>query len=313
MFNSVGLFFNQMVDLERIADLAQRGKIQWIAPIMHPDQSSVQLNRRDYKQWYDRLHPLGVKFAAWMVCDDPAKDIDAAEWIVQNYTTDALVLNCEKEYEEAGKWKGKVLCDGLMMQPSTMKLPKLLSYPSTPADHQNMDFRAFEKADCWFAPQAYWNDPLVPFATPKLLYDETYLPSQCHVGRDYRLWIYGKPGKPWGKVITKITDTTVQIQNLVNRERYNVAVVTKHDNGYEYMEFGPERGLNKLGSKLGKVLGFCAKNKIVPTVGIYDPKPAASQITAYLRQIPALKGASGYLGDTSENIHAEAIYDGVHR
>jgi len=315
-FGGVGLFFNQMIDLERIATLARERKIDWIAPLMSPDQSSVQLNRRDYTAWRDKLVPLGIKFAHWLDCrHDPDVDADMAEWLVNKYPTDGLLMNCENHYENAGKWRGKVLCDLLLMQPATANLPKFLSYPSTPAERYNMDYRAFEKAGFIFGPQAYWTDPTIVGnpsidpKTPKLLCASTSIPTQIHIARDYRLWLDGVKEKHWGRIVEQTNATTALVSDLQTNTLYTVPVISKQDGQFHYMEIDPARLIfkRKDGIKAGKLLGFQSQAKIRPTVGVYEPRPTPSDIVTKLREVPWITGASIYLGDTSESIHVEAV------
>jgi hypothetical protein len=312
VFDQVGLFFNQMYDLERIAGLAQRKKLNWITPLMAPDQDAVQLNRRVYMEWHDRLSPLGVKFAHWLWCEDPTVDAQRADWLVQNYPTDGLVMNAEAPYAGSNRWKAKVLCDALAAQASTAKLPKLLSYEGTPADQNDMDWRTFQKAGFWFGPQAYWN--VMSWLTPRLLCDRCYLPNQIHVDWDYRLWIYGTNAKPWGRVIDWTPDAnTMTVKNLSNRALYKLTVETKWEGAYRYAVCGPTRELkDSKGKVIGKLLGFQTRDKIVPTIGIYEPNmPTPSDIVTKLKEVPYITGASGYLGDTSQDIHCEAIWQGI--
>ena len=292
--NGTGVFFNQIEDLDRIKSLP----IDWVTPIMAPDQSSVQGNRQKWATW--RAAMPNVKFYPWIVCDDPEIDAERTEWVVRNYPSDGIVLNCEKAYESGGKWKAKTLMDRLAV--TLPSLPKMLSYPSSPAEIFDMDYRAFDRAGCWFAPQAYWNE--FDGATPHVLWRSAYLPNQLHVGRDYRLQVFGVAQKPWGRIVSWNGGTEAVIRNMASTKLFRLRVVPQDDNGYKYMTVDPLRKFYdyKTGNEnLGKILGFCAPNRIVPTVGIYEVAgrtlPTPAEVKNELGKVPNLTGASVYLGE----------------
>lgn len=307
----VGVFFNQCVDLERIAALAAEGKINWISPIMAPDQSSVQLNRNVWSQWRARMP--NVKFIPWIVGDDPVQDFERAQWVVNEFTSDGILLNLEQPYEGGGYWKGSVLCNSLMKDPKLGPMPKILSYPSTPAERYAMDWRAFQKAGMWFAPQAYWNE--FPGSTPRALYLSTYLPQQVHVGWNYRMQIYGVRDKHWGKIVAWDGMYYATIKDLVTTKLYRVAVDPRSEGDYRYMLVAFGRNLydyKTAQTVTGRLLGFQEKTKIVPTVGVYDiRKPPPEEVRSMLDDIAGLTGASLYLGDTSESAHVRAVWEAV--
>lgn len=318
-----GIFFNQMYDLDRFADLikptseAPNGYIDWIAPIMAPDQSSVQHNRKEWSEWRARLRPR-VKFLPWLVCDDPEQDADAADWIADNYEFEGMLFNCEKSYESTGKWKASVLVPRLMANPKIGPKPKILSYPSTPADMYNMDYRTFERGGFTFAPQAYWLDPILvntTIATPQNLYRATYLPNQVHVGRDYRIQIAGIQEKHWSRVVSWNGGTEAIVKDLRSTKLYRMLVVPQQAGDYKYFTAPTGRALYdyKTGKVVvGKMLGFQASDKIFPTVGYYPAcQPTAQQITDELNKIKYLKGASLYLGETSGSEHVKAIWSAI--
>ena len=314
VFSGVGILFNQMYDLERIGALADAKKIQWIAPIMAPDQSSVQLNRSEWATWRQRMP--NVLFMPWIVCgDDPEEDAENASWVVSNYPSNGVVMNCEKSYESTGKWRGRILTERMMADPKLTALPKLLSYPSTPAERYAMDYRTFERAGFIFAPQAYWNE--YQGATPKVLYDSTYLPKQLHVGWDYRILI--KSQKYWGRVVAWDGSAQCIIKNLASAKLYRVPVVRNQDGEFFYMTIATARRMYDYKTGLiveGKVLGFQALDKIYPTVGVYGDgnpvvKPSPADVKLKLDAITNLAGASLYLGDTSDSSHVEAIWESV--
>lgn len=310
-----GIFFNMLEDLERFIGIAD--KIEWIAPIMAPDQSSVQHNRKEWAEWRRRLP--NVKFLPWLVCDDPEEDADNADWIAANYEIDGMLFNAEKAYEGAGKWKASVLVPRLMENPKIGPKPKILSHPSTPAEIYNMDFRTFERAGFVFAPQAYWLDPILsgpPEAyTPKALYDSVYLPKQLHVGWDYRIQISGIQEKHWARVVSWDGGTNAVVRDIRAPKLYRLTVIPKWEGDYPYFVVEPKRALMdyKTGKVvLGKILGFQASNKIYPTVGYYPKcEPTPLQITAELQKIRYLKGASLYLGETSGSEHVKAVWTAI--
>jgi len=316
VFKGVGVFFNQMVDLERIGALADAGKIQWITPIMAPDQSSVQTNRQEWAAWRKRMP--NVLFMPWIVGgDDPEEDAANASWVVSNYPSDGVVMNCEKSYESTGKWRGRILTERMMSDPKLTTQPKLLSSPSTPAERFDMDYRTFERAGFLFGPQAYWNE--YPAATPKALYDSMYLPKQLHVDRDYRIQIGSQ--KYWGRILEWDGGNYCILKNLASAKLFRVSVVRKQNGDYIYMEAAIRRRMfdYKTGKiESGKILGFQAKDKIYPTVGVYgsgDPviKPTPFEVKLKLDIIPNLTGASLYLGDTSDSAHVEAIWNSINQ
>lgn len=314
--NGVGVFFNQMIDRTRFETLAQNKKIDWITPLMAPDQSAVQVNRQEWKAWRTHVPAL---YLPWIACDhysDPNEAVEIAKWIVANYDSNGIVYNCEKAYESDGKWRGRVLVEGIMADPVLSRLHKVLSYPSTPAERYDMDYRVFERAGFWFAPQAYWNDKtIVGDATPQTLYKSTYLPGQVHVGRDYRIWVYDVPQKHWCRVVSWDGGDHCIIQDRASARLYRLPVIVKSEGTYKYMVNKPSREFldYKTGKiKKGKILGFQVREKIVPTVGAYDTCPTTpAEIVVELRKIDILKGASLYLGDTSTSAHVEAVGDGI--
>lgn len=315
LFKGVGVFFNEMEDLMRFHELAEHEHIiDWVTPLMAPEQKSVDENRTKWESWREKLP--NVKFVPWIDCQgDP--DLDAARTIhvAANYRSDGILLNCEKAYEGEGKWKGEHLCKLLMGNDVTAPLRKILSYPSSPAEIYNMDFRAFERIGCWFAPQAYWNQfPEVP-STPKVLFQSTYLPSQLHVGRDYRLWIDGVSAKHWGRIVEWHGGSECLVKDLVSSKLYRVPVTPHKVNGYEYMTIKPDRFIyarTSIQKKTGKLLGFQAKEKIVPTVGVWSLNtPTPEDVKAKLDEVPGLVGASIYLGETSTSEHVRAVWQSI--
>lgn len=312
-----GIFFNQLVDLSRFEQLAKDGQIDWIAPLMAPDQDSVQLNRKEWSAWRAALAPHGVRFLPWLACDninggDPVANADIAHWLVANYKTDGLLFNCENAYESVGKWRGYALVQEIMGDLTLSGKPKILSYPSTPAERYDMDYRAFERAGFWFAPQAYWNDASIPGdPTPKALYQSTYLPGQVHVNRDYRLQIFGRSTKSWGRVVQWDGGTECIVKDYASAKMHRLRVQVKTQGSYKYMVNLPDRKLYdyKTGvTETGRLLGFQIPSKIIPTVGAYDSCPTTpAEITTHLNQIKNLQGASLYLGDTSTSAHVVAV------
>jgi hypothetical protein len=317
-----GVFFNQLIDLSRFETLATEGKIDWIAPLMAPDQDSVQLNRKEWSAWRAKLSPHGVKMLPWLACDninhgDPVQNAETANWLVANYKSDGLVFNCEKAYEDVGKWRGYALVQEVMSDVTLAGKPKILSFPSTPAERYDMDYRAFERSGFWFAPQAYWNDPtIIGDATPKTLYQSTYLPGQVHVNRDYRLQIFGRSTKSWGRVVQWDGGTECIVKDYASAKMHRLRVQVKSQGSYKYMVNLPDRKLYdyKTGvTETGRLLGFQVREKIVPTVGAYDSCPTTpAEITTQLDKISNLKGASLYLGDTSTSAHVKAVWTALH-
>lgn len=306
-FKGVGVFFNQMVDLERIAGLAQAGKIQWISPLMAPDQSSVQLNRKVWDEWRKRMP--NVPFVPWFWCDDPVVDSARIDWILSTYKSDGIMLNCEKSYEGTGKWKGQQLMD--LLRPKWGGFPKCLSFASF-AETQNMDFRAFQLAGCVFAPQAYFNE--MPACTPKALYDSTVKPMQLHVGRDYRMKPTGLPVR-WGRVVAWDGGSWCTIKDLKAARPFKVKVVPKVAGNYHYMVIATDRQYYDYATgqvSAGIITGFQDRELVFPTVASYGNYPCApADLTASLKKLPNLKGASLYLGDTTQSAHVEAVWNGI--
>jgi len=315
-FSGVGVWFNMLEDLERIKSVSS--KISWITPIMAPDQSSVQHNRRKYQDW--RSGMPGVKFCPWIVCDDPVEDYLRAQYVTDNYPSDGIVMNAEQAYEGAGKWKARVLCDLLINDPKLGPMPKLLSHPSSPAERYNMDWRAFKNAGFKFAPQAYWNE--FPDSTPKYLYDSATRPSQIHVGWDYQIQPIinnVKQTNRWGRVLAWDGGTNCVIKDLMANRLFRIAVIPMQEGDFHYMVIKSGRRMfdyktNSMDS--GMVLGFQDKDKVFPTVGIYGDdvtivKPSPAIVEAKLNAIPNLKGASLYLGETSTSQHIEATWKAI--
>lgn len=261
---------------------------------MAPPQSSVLGNQSKWVAWRNAMP--NVKFFPWIVCDDPVVDAANAKEILANYPSDGLVINAEKSYEGAGKWKASVLCPALPPE-----IPKFLSPPSSPAEIFDMDYRTFEKHGFIFGPQAYWNE--FPDATPYVLWKSMYLPSQLHVGRDYRLQISGVALKHWGRIVQWDGNAEALVKDLVTTKLHRVPVKHNVDKDYHYMTIHAERKIYnyKTGKASGKLLGFQAKDKILPTVGIYEYQGQLSVTSAdvltQLDKIPMLKGASIYLGE----------------
>lgn len=318
----VGIFFNQMVDLSRIEQLAKDGSMSWITPLMAPDQSSVQLNRKEWAVWRAKLAPFGIKMLAWLACDNiehgsPVYVSETASWLAANYKLDGFVFNCEKAYESTGKWRGYALVQEIMRDPAIAGKPKILSYPSTPAERYDMDYRAFERAGFWFAPQAYWNDPtILGDATPKTLFNSTYLPGQVHVDRDYRIQIFNVTEKHWGRVVSWSGGPECIVKDLATAKLHRLRVKPMSAGDYKYMVNVPGRKLYdyKTGQiETGRLLGFQVREKIIPTVGAYDSCPTTpAEITFQLDKIANLQGASLYLGDTSTSEHVKAVTKAVY-
>lgn len=313
----VGIFFNVLEDLERFDALSKNSYIDWVSPIMAPDQASVQHNRKEWSTWRKRLAP--VKFLPWLVCDDPDSDADAADWIANNYEFDGMLFNCEKPYESGGKWKASVLVPRIMANSKIGPKPKILSYPSTPAERYDMDYRTFERGGFSFAPQAYWLDPQLiangTDARPQPLYQSTYLPKQIHVGRDYRIQVSGIQEKHWSRVVSWNGGTEAIVKDLRSTKLYRLVVIPKAEGNFKYFEAMPTRQLMdyKTGKVVvGKILGFQASDKIYPTVGYYpNCEPTSTQISDELDKIKHLKGASLYLGETSASEHVKAVWSAI--
>ena len=311
----VGVFFNQMIDLSRFEQL--QSKIDWIAPLMAPDQSSVQLNRKEWKTWRDKLP--SVLFVPWIACehyDDPNDAADVARWIVDNYPSDGIVYNCEKLYESSGKWRGSVLVKRVMLDTKLNRLPRILSMPSTPAERYDMDYRVFQRADFWFAPQAYWHDTTIRGdARPKPLHDSIFLPKQIHLGRDYRIQVFDNATKRWCRVVAWDGSEECIIRDMMSSRLYRFPVKVLQEGDYKYMVALSDRKFYdyKTGKiECGRLLGFQTRDKIVPTVGAYDSCPTTPQeIFIELDKISTLVGASLYLGDTSTSAHVEAVWQAI--
>jgi hypothetical protein len=309
-FAGCGIFFNQMYDLSRFQDIS--GHIDMVIPIMAPDQSAVQHNRSHYKEWREALP--NAAFCPWIVCDDPVEDYERAKYVVENYESDGIVMNCEKPYESGGKWKGRVLCDLMMNDPKLGALPKLFSFPSTPAERYDMDYRAFQRAGFRFAPQAYFNE--IPDATPKALFDSTVRPLQVHVGRDYRIKIGKTTTIHWSRCVSWNEGSTEAIIKDINANRlYRLPVLPMEEGNYKYMHVdGRRRFYDYKTGKIdcGMLLGFQDKDKVFPTVASYDNYTVLPlEMRTKLEAIPALKGSSLYLGETSTSDHVKAVWEAI--
>jgi hypothetical protein len=316
-----GVFFNQLIDLSRFQTLASENKMDWIAPLMAPDQDSVRNNRKEWAEWRAKLPT--IKMLHWLACDninhgDPESVVDIAKWLVANYSCDGLVFNCEKAYESTGKWKGYLLVQLIMAEPSLAGKSKILSFPSTPAERYNMHYRAFERAGFWFAPQAYWNDPtIMGDATPKTLFQSTYLPGQVHVNWEYRIQVFNvTPNKRWCCVVQWDGGDECIIRDLTSAKLHRLHVIPKIEGNFKYMVNVPDRKLYdyKTGKvETGRMLGFQVRDKIIPTVGAYESCPTMpAEITTQLDKIKNLRGASLYLGDTSTSAHVKAVWTALH-
>jgi hypothetical protein len=318
----VGIFFNMLEDLERFEGLtkptatAPNGYIDWVAPIMAPDQSSVQHNRPLWAEWKKRLAP--VKFLPWLWCDDPVVDIQAAGWIADNYEIDGMLFNCEKPYESAGRWKASVLVTGIMQNPKLAAKPKILSYAGI-AEIQDMDWRTFERGGFTFAPQAYWLDPQnaanADAYKPFPLYKSANLPNQLHVGWDYRIQVQGIVEKHWSRIVSWDGGINTVVKDIRANKLYRMQVVPQQEGAYHYFTIAANRALldYKTGKVIvGKMLGFQSVDKIFPTVGYYPAcQPTPTQVSDELDRIKNLKGASLYLGETSQSEHVKAIWSAI--
>lgn len=311
-FAGNGVFFNQMYDLSRFQ--ACEAYIDMIWPLMAPDQSAVQHNRREYETWRKALP--SVAFCPWTVGDDPVEDYERLKYVVANYKSEGFVFNAEKPYESVGKWKGQVFVNLVMGDDMLAPLPKCLSFPSTPAERYDMDYRAFQRAGFRFAPQAYYNEH-PNTATPKDLYDSATRPVQVHVGRDYRIkaGTTTKADVHWSRIVQWDGGIEAIVKDLVANRLHRMPVVPMQEGNFKYMQVHPDRKLYDY--KTGKVhngmlLGFQDKDKVFPTVASYDNYEVSPEsMQAKLNAIPGLKGASLYLGETSTSAHVEAIWNSI--
>jgi len=304
-FAGVGLFYYNFQGMTLAADEVKKGNVQWITPLLAPDQEAVQRNRLLYDEW---RKSIACPFYAWIVCDSPTVDIARAEWLCGRYKVDGIVWNAEKSYESTGYWKADVLCKGIVASSVLAPLPHMLSMPSTPAERYHMDYRAFEKAGFTFGPQAYWKDPTIQGvdATPRNLYQSLYLPEQIHVGWNYRIQPKGEQPR-WALCEAEGQLNNVHfitMRDLQTKKRYRINVIVKFEGTFKYLVCPRlDRRMYPHGSALsaptvGNLLGFAPKSRIYPTVGIYENcMPTEAELIAEMVKVTNLTGGSIYLGE----------------
>jgi len=306
-FRGLGLFFNMLEDLERFAGI--ESQISWVAPLMAPDQDAVQHNRKEWAAWRSRLST--VAFVPWFWCDDPDQDYANIDYVLSNYKSEGILLNCELPYCLTGKWKAKHLCD--LLKPKYAAVPTIMSYAGIP-EQIDMDWRSFANAGMVFAPQAYFNE--YAWATPQFMYDNTIRPWQIHVGRDYRIQPTGQSIR-WGRVLNWDGGPFCTLRDIRANRLYKVAVDKQQDGDYVYMTIKTGRKMfdNATATKqTGVVLGFQDRGKVFPTVGTYEhagSTPAPADIKSSLNAISNLKGASVYLGEVSTNDQIKASWEAI--
>lgn len=296
-------YLHHMALVEYVA-LAEKGELNEIYALMHPDQKAVSDNIEHLVEWSLALKPLGVRFYAWIVCgaENPRGDATRAKKIYTEYGLDGIIANAEKAYCDDGFKNSYAFLDALGPMP---KGSLGWSTEATHAEVMTTDYRRWELAGATYMPQCYFNEH--PASTPESMVKSAYLPEQVHVGWNYRLWIRGQSPR-WGLVSDLYTDHIV-IRDLRSRVTYHTPIELRE--GYPYLT---TRILSGGGdANAGKILGFFPRGRIAPVLPGYEVagvNTTPAKLTSETAKAK-VKLASLYLAETGGPTRIKAVHDGL--